>query len=225
MDTRLALLGVVAFFAAPLLRTCESPGALADIASWALSGPNQELPAPVNGVFVFRGLNPTLLVDMTYSHSYRPATRSFMLDSSRAFVWDFGASTSQYTGEFRMTSPTPDLSGKVLSLVSRVMRAQLKFTFNEDYTSAEITPYLISAYFPLNWVVPLLIKEQVVAHKGGWKRINFAPPSNSTPTDAHYYLAPVVTRNAKGKAVVNGNGLQMAKRKLAMGSGEMVQCR
>lgn len=219
-----ALVALVAYLGAPLLFPCTSPGSLDTIASWAMKGPAKDLPAAMNGVYVLRGLNPALLVDTSYAHSWRPEQRSFVLDVPRAFIFDTGAVASQYRGEFRPTSPSPDLRGRLLSLVNRVMHTSLKLTFNEAFTVATIEPSMLSPHFPLNRLVPRIIKEQVRAHRGGWRRVNFVPPSNSTPTSAFYTLHPVVTRKADGSLKVHGDGLKMAKRKLAMGSGSFETC-
>ncbi|KAG8467437.1 hypothetical protein KFE25_000753 [Diacronema lutheri] len=224
MDTRVALVAVMAFMGAPLLRPCSSPGSLDDIASWAMQGPAKDLPARLNGVFVFRGVSPALLVDMSYSHSYLPAEGSFVLDAGRAYMYDTDATSSRFTGMFQPTSPTPELPGKLLSLLSRMMRLSLKFTLNADRTVASIEPMLISQYNPFNKLFPRILKEQAVAYKGGWKRVNFAPPSNATATSASYTLHPVVTRKPDGSLKVHGDGLKMAKRKLAMGSGSFAKC-
>jgi hypothetical protein len=225
LNTRIVAVAVVAYFLAPLWRKCEAPtGGLDDIKSWALKGPTTTLPAKINGVFVFRGLNPALLVDMSYARSYQPEQRSFVLDMGRAFIMDTDARATDFTREFKSTNPSPDLRGKELSAIFRTMHASLKFTFNEDFTAAEIEPRMISDYFPLNFLVTRLIKEQLVANKDHWKRINFVPPSNATAAEAHYFLHPVVMRTKDGKLKVNRKGLRMAKRKLAMGSGEFAQC-
>lgn len=226
LNMRIVAVAVLAYFFAPLLRKCEAPaGGLGDIKSWALKGPTATLPDKLNGVFVFRGLNPALLVDMSHARSYQPEQRSFVLDMGRAFIMDTGARATDFSREFKSTSPSPDLRGKVLSAIFRAMHASLKFTFNEDYTKAEIEPRMISEYFPFNFLVTRLIKEQLVAHKDHWKRVNFVPASNATAADAHYFLHPVVMRAKDGTLKVNRHGLNMAKRKLAMGSGEFAQCR
>ncbi|KAJ1619979.1 hypothetical protein T492DRAFT_848161 [Pavlovales sp. CCMP2436] len=224
MDSRLILIGLAAFLAAPLLRPCSSPGSLDSIASWAMKGPAKDLPAGVNGVFVLRGQNPALLVDFSYAHSYDPATRSFTVDAGRAMLFDTGAVASQFKGEFQSTTPSTDFTGKVLSLVMRVMRLSLKFEFNENYSVATIFPSMFSPYFPVNYIFHQLVKEKAVAHKGGWKRVNFVPAKNMTASDAFAFMVPVVTRKPDGSLKINSDGLKMAKRKLAMGSGAFAQC-
>jgi hypothetical protein len=224
MDTRLVLVALAAFLAAPLLRPCSPPGSLDSIASWAMKGPAKNLPPGMNGVYVLKGQNPALLVDFSYAHSYVPATRSFTVDAGRAMLFDTGAVASQFKGEFRSTTPATDFSGKALSLVMRVMRLSLKFEFNENYSVATIYPSMFSPYFPVNFVFHQLVKEQAVAHKGGWKRVNFVPAKNTTASDAFAFMHPVVTRKPDGSLKVHGDGLKMAKRKLAMGSGAFAQC-
>lgn len=224
MSTKVALVALAAYFGAPLLFPCSAPGSLDAIASWAMKGPAKDLPAAMNGVFAFRGVNPAFLMDTSYSHSWNPKTRSFVLDVPKAILYDTEATASQFTGEFASKSRTLDLPGKLLSLMNRMLHASLKFTFNEDFTEATLEPALVSRWFPLNGWATRILSEKAIAHKGGWKRVNFVPPSNSTPTSDTYFLQPVVTRKADGSLKVHNDGLKLAKRKLAMGSGAFAQC-
>lgn len=225
VDSRLVFVALVAFFCAPLLRPCVVPGSLDDIALWAMKGPSRNITPPIIGVYVLRGVNPALLIDFSYAHSWRAAERSFVIDLGRATLFDTGANASQFSGEFALTSPVPNLRGKVVSLITRALHASLKFTFNAEFTEASIEPALLTRYNPLNLLFNRFIKQSLVQAKGGsWKRVNFVPPTNKTASDAYYFLHPVLTRKPDGTLKVNNDGLKMAKRKLAMGSGSFQQC-
>ena len=233
-SVRLALAATACFVGwlfSPLLMAPTNAGALDDIASWAMKGPARALPPPLIGVYVFRGLSPVLLADLSYAHSWNPVERSFVFDMTGPGVYvAHNASAPAYTGEFRSTSPGDYLGATFLKVFS-VLRYSNTFYFNEDYTHAHVHPrFFFSERFPLVQYIRSRLREEMVLVKPwipslfgfgspSWKRINFAPPSNSTPTEAHYWLHPVLTRNGDGSLKLHADGLAMAKRKLAMVSG------
>jgi hypothetical protein len=68
------------WFLSPLLTTYTSAGSLDDITTWALKGPGKDIPTPLMGVYLFKGLNPSFLADLSYAHSWDPTARSFIFD-------------------------------------------------------------------------------------------------------------------------------------------------
>jgi hypothetical protein len=218
----------VGWFFAPLLQPASSPGSLDEIASWAMRGPGVEIPTPLMGVFVFKGLNPAFLADMSYAHSWDAKERSFVFGMGGPGLYVLESATpAAFSGEFANKSPAPPKSGAFVRALMRLLRHSNKFIMNEEGTRADIHPIFFFEGFPLAWLARAMLREQIELHKGPlpvfgttrWKRTNFSPASNSTPTDAHYWLHPVVTRRKDGSLKVHGRGLRMAKRKLQMAGG------
>lgn len=211
------------WFLSPLLQTSTSPGTLDDIASWALQGPGRDIPTPLMGVWLFKGLNPSFLADISYAHSWNAKERSFILDMAGPgmHVVDGGTSSALH-GEFAATSPTPVVTGVYLKGLMALMRHSNKFLMNEQGTRALIQPIFFFEGCPLNWLARAQLREEIEVHRAPlglgpakWKRVNYAPPANTTPAEPHYWLHPVVTRKPGGSAVVHHSGVRMAKRKLA----------
>lgn len=212
------------WFFSPLLHKPTSPGTLDNVREWALNGPGKDIPTPLMGLYVFKGLNPSFLADMSHAHSWNAKERSFVLD-----MWGPGilmleqATPSAMKGEFSPTSPTPEVTGGYIKKLMGVMRHSNKFILDEQGTRARIEPIFFFQGFPLNYLARSMLREEIELHKSSvpfgphsWKRVNYAPPTNTTPTDAHYWLHPVATRKPGGKVVVHGAGVRMAKRKMAM---------
>jgi len=226
------VLCVVAAALAPLFRPCSCPGSLDSIREWGLQGPGADLPIPLVGVYVPVGLNPVFLFDLSYAHSWNLKKRSFVLDFGGPGIITFPHNyEADFTGEFRTTSPVPSLTGRAISRAFRLLRFAVKFEFNEDFSSANIHPTLLTEYNVfIAWLAnAFVIREELVSMSSGvWKRQNFAPPSNSTPTDAHYFLHPVLTKDStSGKVRLHPKGLAMAGRKLKMagaGGAGFMQC-
>jgi len=216
----------VGWFFSPLLTTYTTPGTLDDVQSWALQGPGREIPTPLMGLYVFRGLNPSFLADLSYAHSWSPKERSFLLDMSGPGYKTLPRSNGgDFSGEFALTSPVAaGVNGITLKRFMACLRHQNKFTMNEEGTRAIIHPVFFFEWFPLGFLARAYLREEIELHKnflGGfaWKRVNYSPPNNATQTDAHYWLHPVVTIN-KGSVKVHAAGKAMAKRKLKMSKDE-----
>ncbi|KAG8458620.1 hypothetical protein KFE25_008417 [Diacronema lutheri] len=212
------------WFLSPLLTAPASPGTLDNVAAWALQGSGKDIPTPLMGLYVFRGLNPCFLADMSYARAWNPKERSFIFDMSGPGVHFLDrALPSAMRGEFANTSPTPEVSGRYVQRLMALMRHANKFVMNEEGTRAQIHPIFFFEGFPLNYFARSLIREEIELHRSSvpfgpamWKRVNYAPPSNATQTDAVYWLHPVATRKPGGAVVVYGPGLRMARRKMVM---------
>jgi len=106
-----------------------------------------------------------------------------------------------------------------------VLRSSVKVTFNANYTEATLTHSLLNDWNPLSYLFNSLMKQEV--HKGSngvWKRATYVPPSNLTAKSDTYAIVPVVTMRSDGGNKMHGDGLKLAKRKLAAGGGTLEQC-
>lgn len=174
---------------------------------------------------IARGLNPFLLADLSHARGWDARSRSFVYDmAGPGTVVVPGATTGDFSGEHATTSPAlhSALTGAAFLRLFRVLRYTNTFEFNADFTAATIRPQFFGGWLPLGSALARLLREEMVLDRrsGVWKRINFAPPRNATPTAAHYFLNPVLSlppaQHGARRARLHADGLALAKRKLAM---------
>lgn len=192
-----ATLAVVLY---PQIRPSESLD-LDKIEEWGLKRPGRDLPLPFMGVYLFKGLNPFLTVDLSHAYDWDPEEKSFMFDFSRP--GSVYAENGLDSGYWAPTSKSPGVGpeglgfsvrGWIIARVCALIRLRVKFIFTDDsLTIAKVPPSLFG--IPASVMGPLVFKSlvQVIrrGENGVWYRDNLDPV---TQERLHgYELLPLLT--------------------------------
>ena len=211
----------IAFLLYPQFRPSEKLE-LDEVTEWGLRGPGRDLPLPFMGVYLFKGLNPFLLCDLSYAYDWDPVERSFMFDfSTPGSVYaedglDSGewAPTSKSTGAGSEGIGT--LNGWLVARFVAHIRLRVKFCFKDDtLTVAEVPPSLFG--IPADWLGPIVFKAMIQEIRKGpggvWLRNNLDPLTGERTSG--YTLLPLYTVDKSGDAPkLNATTLELAKQKL-----------
>lgn len=192
------------------------------VSKWGLHGPGKDLPLPFMGVYLFKGLNPFLLCDLSYAYDWNPIEHSFMFDFSQpgAIYAEDGLDSGEWAPTSKSTGSGPHgvgtVSGWLVARVIAFIRLRVKFVFKDDtLTVAEVPPSLFG--IPADWLGPIVFKAMIQEIRKGrdgmWLRNNLDPLTRQRTSG--YALLPLFTIIKPGDAPkLNAKTLELAKQKL-----------